>query len=58
MTRALRPIPTDYEVEGPFSAPWTRKTWLWFIALLLSAGGFVGCIAFLIGYIGRSKGWL
>jgi len=58
VTRELRPIPTDYEIDGPHAAPWTAKTWLWFIALLLSAGAFVGSIGFLIGYIGRARGWL
>lgn len=37
------------EVEGPYFPRWTPRTWFWFLALLLSAGGLVGCLFFTLG---------
>lgn len=52
------PVPTDFGIYGPFSVPWTWRTWMWFALAIASAAAFIFCLAFTLGAVLTSKGLL
>lgn len=57
--RQLQPLPTDFEIEGPFVRKVTAATSVLFYALgLLLAAGVLASIFFTLGALLRAKGIL